>query len=199
MRQRAHWMRGLTLFTIGLLLTYASGLAAVARGTEMRIRLNDSLSSNNSRVGDKFTATVVSPGEFEGATISGHISDLKKSGSLKGQTRMRLKFDRIRFSSNRSTSPLSADIVTVYESGTENVKKTDAEGSVESGKQSTEAVKRGAIGAAAGAIIGGLAGGGKGATIGLLVGGAAGVGSLAVTGKQELKLESGTEMLIRTL
>ena len=198
MRQKAHWMRGWTLFTIGLLLTYASGLAAVARGTEMRIRLNDSLSSNDSRVGDKFTATVVSPGEFEGATISGHISDLKKSGSLKGQTRMRLKFDRIRFS-NQSTSRLSADIVQVYESGTENVKKTDEEGSVESGKQSTEALKRGAIGAAAGAIIGGLTGGGKGATIGLLVGGAAGVGSLAVTGKQELKLESGTEMLIRTL
>jgi hypothetical protein len=57
-------------------------------------------------------------------------------------------------------------------------------------------VKRGGIGAAAGAIIGGIAGGGKGAAIGLIIGGAGGAGSLAVQGSKELKLESGTELLV---
>ena len=47
-----------------------------------------------------------------------------------------------------------------------------------------------------GAIIGGIAGGGKGAGIGLILGGAGGAGSLAIQGSKELKIESGTEMLV---
>jgi hypothetical protein len=47
-----------------------------------------------------------------------------------------------------------------------------------------------------GAIVGGIAGGGKGAAIGLIIGGAGGAGSLAVQGSKELKIESGTEMLV---
>ena len=46
------------------------------------------------------------------------------------------------------------------------------------------------------AVIGGIAGGGKGAAIGMIVGGAGGAGSLAVKGSKELKIESGTEMLV---
>jgi len=45
-------------------------------------------------------------------------------------------------------------------------------------------------------LIGGIAGGGKGAAIGLILGGAGGAGSLAINGSKELKLESGTEMLV---
>ena len=45
--------------------------------------------------------------------------------------------------------------------------------------------------------IGGIAGGGKGAAIGLIVGGAGGAGSLAINGSKELKIENGTEMLVR--
>jgi hypothetical protein len=44
--------------------------------------------------------------------------------------------------------------------------------------------------------VGGIAGGGKGAAIGLIIGGAGGAGSLAVQGSKELKIESGTEMLV---
>jgi hypothetical protein len=36
----------------------------------------------------------------------------------------------------------------------------------------------------------------KGAAIGLIVGGAGGAGSLAIRGRKELKIESGTEMLV---
>ena len=46
-------------------------------------------------------------------------------------------------------------------------------------------------------MIGGIAGGRKGAAIGLIVGGAAGAGSIAVDGSKELKIERGTEILIR--
>jgi hypothetical protein len=72
----------------------------------------------------------------------------------------------------------------------------DNEGGVQSKSRGNQALKRSGIGATAGAIIGGLAGGGKGAAIGLILGGAGGAGSLAINGSKELRLESGTEMLV---
>jgi hypothetical protein len=166
----------------------------VPAGTQLRIRLNDTLSSKESRVGDKFTATVVNPSRYEEATINGHIRSIVKSGRVEGRTTMNLSFDSIRFRDER-TGPIRAEVVRVYDS--DSAKKVDEEGRVQSGGRGKQTLKRSGIGAAAGAIIGGIAGGGKGAAIGLIVGGAAGAGSLAVQGSKELKLDSGTEMLIR--
>jgi hypothetical protein len=53
-------------------------------------------------------------------------------------------------------------------------------------------------GGALGAIIGGIAGGGKGAAIGAAIGAGAGVASTAIQGSSKVKLERGTEVLIRT-
>src|SRR5262249_51797455 len=39
----------------------------VPLGTNLRVRLNDTLSSKDSRVGDRFTATVINPSRYEGA------------------------------------------------------------------------------------------------------------------------------------
>ena len=52
-------------------------------------------------------------------------------------------------------------------------------------------------GAATGAIIGAIAGGGKGAAIGAIVGAAGGAGSVYVQGRDDLELLSGSEMTIR--
>ena len=67
---------------------------------------------------------------------------------------------------------------------------------MQSESRGRQTVKRGGIGATAGAIIGGIAGGGKGAAIGLILGGAAGAGSVAMNGGKEVKIENGTEMLV---
>jgi ABC-type uncharacterized transport system ATPase subunit len=48
-------------------------------------------------------------------------------------------------------------------------------------------------------VIGGIAGGGKGALIGLIMGGAAGAGTVYVEGNNDLILDTGTEMAIRTV
>lgn len=189
------------LLCLALTLSLWGGLVLAggefAPGTELRIRLRETLSSNENRRGDRFTATVLEPSRYEGAIVRGRIASIRKSGKITGQTRMLLKFEGISFPDGKSAT-LSADLIRVYESETENVKRAGDEGALESDKQSKEAVKRGAIGAAAGAILGGLAAGKKGAAIGLMVGGAGGAGSVAVTGKKELRLEQGTEMLIRT-
>ena len=165
----------------------------IAIGTELRVRLNDTLSSDDSRVGDRFTATVLSPTRYEGARVNGHISSIEKSGRVKGRTTMTLAFDSIRLR-NRRSGTMRAELVNILG---EDAEKVDEEGEVKSGSRGKQTLKRGGIGAAAGAVIGGIIGGGKGALAGVIIGGAAGAGSVAIDGSKELKLESGTRMLIR--
>ena len=166
----------------------------VPAGTELRIRLNDTLSSKEARAGDKFNATVVNPSRYEEAKVTGHIRSIRKSGRVEGRTTMSLSFDSIRLSAGR-TGILRAEVLRVYDSDSAN--GVDEEGRVQSGGRGKQTLKRSGIGAVAGAVIGGLAGGGKGAAIGMIVGGAAGAGSIAVQGSKELKIERGTEILIR--
>ncbi len=162
-------------------------------GTNLKVRLEDTLSSKESRVGDKFTMTVLDPVRFNEATVTGHISSIKKSGKVKGTTSINLACDRIRLSDGR-TGTLHGYVTKVYGSDSG---KADNEGGIESGSRGKQTVKRGAIGAGAGAVLGAIIGGGKGAGIGLLIGGAGGAGSLAIKGSKELKLESGTEMVVQ--
>ena len=159
--------------------------------TNLKVRLEDTLSSKESRAGEKFTATVLDPVRFNEATVRGHISSIVKSGKIKGRTTMNLAFDSVTLSDGR-TGTLHGYVTRVYDSNA----RSDAEGGVQSEGRGKQTIKRGAIGGTAGAIIGAIAGGGKGAAIGLIVGGAAGAGSLAVGGSKELKLDAGTEMLV---
>jgi len=167
----------------------------VPNGTELRIRLSSPISTKTGRAGDTFRATVVSPSTFESAVVEGHIATLNKSGRVSGKTELALAFDSLTLPDGRVTR-IDADLVKVYES--ENVKKVDEEGRIETGSRTRDSEVRGGVGAAAGAIIGGILGGGKGAIIGLLLGGAAGVGTVYVEGNKDLILDAGTEMVIRT-
>ena len=161
-------------------------------GTDLKVRLNDTLSSKESRVGDRFTATVIDPSRFDEARLYGHISSIQKSGKIKGRTSMNLAFDSVEMRDGRK-GVLHGYVTRVYGEGSG---RADDEGGVESGSRTNQTIKRTGIGAGIGAVIGGIAGGGKGAAIGLIIGGAGGAGSLAVKGSKELKIESGTEMLV---
>jgi hypothetical protein len=166
----------------------------VPAGTQLRIRINDTLSSKEARAGDRFTATVVNPSRYEEAKVSGHIRSIRKSGRVQGRTTMSLSFDSIRLTDGR-TGLLRAEVLRVYDS--DSATSVDEEGRVESGSRGKQTLKRSGIGAVAGAVIGGIAGGRKGAAIGIIAGGAAGAGSIAVEGSKELRIERGTEILIR--
>jgi len=161
-------------------------------GTDLKVRLNDTLSSKDSRVGDRFTATVIDPSRFDEARVYGHVSSIQKSGKIKGRTSMNLAFDSVELRDGRK-GVMHGYVTRVYG---DDAGKADNEGGVESGSRTKQTVKRAGIGATVGAIVGGIAGGGKGAAIGLIIGGAGGAGSLAVKGSKELKIESGTEMLV---
>lgn len=170
----------------------ASNIVVVPEGTNLKVRLNDTLSSKTARVGDTFTVTVLDPTRYNEATVAGHVASIEKSGKIKGRTTMNLDFDTIKMTDGRHGT-LHGYVVRVYGEGGQ----ADQEGGVQSGSRGKQAIKRGGIGAAAGAIIGGIAGGGKGAAIGLIIGGAGGAGSLAIGGSKELKIENGTELLVR--
>lgn len=166
----------------------------IPTGTEMKIRLETEIDTKTARDGDKFTAMVETPSAYQGASVEGHVARVKKSGKLTGTTELSLDFDTIRLRSGENII-FDAQVVTVYG---EDSKKVDEEGNVKSGSQGKTTAIRSGGGAAAGAVIGAIAGGGKGAAIGAIVGGAAGAGSVLIQGSKKVKLESGTEMLIKT-
>lgn len=162
---------------------------------DMKLRLTSKIDTKTNRVGDTFSAVVVEPSGYEGATVVGHISKLDRSGRISGKTELSFEFDSITLADGRQ-APFAADLQRVYES--EHVKKVDEEGNVETTSRTKDSQVRGGVGAAAGAILGGIAGGGKGAVLGAIIGGAAGVGTVAIEGNKDLILENGTEMLVKT-
>jgi hypothetical protein len=164
--------------------------------TQLRLSLTSAITTKTARVGDRFTAKVVTPAEYEGATVEGHIATFNKSGRVSGKTELGLAFDSITFEDGRKAR-LEAQLERIVES--ESVKKVDEEGTIESGNRTKDSQVRGGVGAAAGAVIGGIAGGVKGALLGLILGGAAGVGTVAIEGNKDLVLEPGTEMIIRVI
>ena len=160
----------------------------------LRIRLDDTLTSVDSQVGDPFSATVVDQGDYQNARVYGHIAQIDTSGRVKGHTTMMLRFDRLVMPDGRR-APIHAEIVELYHAPSG--EKVDVEGAIESGGRGRKSIEHTAIGAGAGALLGGIFGGGKGAGIGSIIGGAGGLGTTAFHGRQKITLGSGQEMLIR--
>jgi len=167
---------------------------AVPDDTALRIRLDDTLTSVDSKVGDPFSATVVDQGEYRNARVYGHIAQIEMSGRVKGHTSMLLRFDRLVMPDGRRGF-IQAEIIELYHAPSS--EKLDVEGAIESGGRGRKSITHTAISAGAGALLGGIFGGGKGAGIGSIIGGVGGLGTTAFHGHQKITLNSGQEMLIR--
>ena len=160
----------------------------------VRIRLDDTLTSTDSQVGDPFSATIVDKGDYQSARVYGHVAQIDMSGKIKGHTSMMLRFDRLVMPDGRRAA-IHAEILELYHAPSG--EKVDVEGAIESGGRGRKSIEHTAIGAGAGALLGGIFGGGKGAGIGSIIGGAGGLGTTAFHGRQKITLNSGQEMLIR--
>ena len=167
---------------------------SVPEDVALRIRLDDTLTSTDSQVGDPFSATVVEKGEYRDARVYGHITEIDMSGRIKGHTSMMLRFDRLVMPDGRRAQ-IHAEIVELYHAPSG--EKVDVEGAIESSGRGRKTITHTVIGAGAGALLGGIFGGGKGAGIGSVIGGAGGLGTTAFHGRQKITLSSGQEMLIR--
>jgi hypothetical protein len=170
---------------------------AIPADTAVVATLNESLSTKEAKDRDRFTLTVRSPSQYDGAIIDGCLTRVERSGRITGSPEIGFEFESVKLR-NGQTHDFAGYIESVRTPSNEKV-KVDNEGSVkESSGQTEKTALRGGIGAAIGALIGGLSGGGKGAAIGAAVGVGAGAGSVIVQGRDDLQLDSGTEFNIRT-
>lgn len=167
----------LALFsTLAPAALFAQKAPGIPAGTTIKVRTIDRLSSAEARIGDTFQATLEEPimvGEKElyprGAQVTGKVVDVHSSGRLSEPGELDLVLSTV--SSAARTSSLRVDPVVVK--GESHTK--------------SNATKIGG-GAALGAIIGAIAGGGKGAAVGTVAGGAAGTGAAAATGKKNVEV-----------
>jgi YMGG-like Gly-zipper len=175
----------------------SSGSFVVPNGTQVVAVLNSDLSTQNTRDNERFTMTVRSPGQYEGATIEGSVTKVDRSGRITGRAEMSLNFDTIRLRNGRTYK--FAGILDTVRTPDGEVVRVDNEGAVRDDEsQTSRTVTRTAIGSAVGAIIGAIAGGGKGAAIGAAIGAGAGAGSVYVQGRNDLDLPAGTEVAVRS-
>jgi hypothetical protein len=156
----------------------AQKAAEIPPRTAIKVRMIDSLSSGRNQAGDTFHGTleqaVVADGKEiypKGSDVTGRIAEAKPSGRLSEPGELSLVLATIA-SGNHASSIESEPLLIKGESHTK-----------------SNATKIGG-GAALGAVIGAIAGGGKGAAIGTVAGAGAGTGAAAATGKREAIVES---------
>ena len=172
-----------------------TGSFVVPDGTQLVAVLNNDLSTQNVREGERFTMTVRSPGQYDGATIEGSVINVDRGGRVTGRSELTMDFDTIRLRDGRSYR-FAGILESVRTSSGETV-RVDNEGAVRESDQTNKTVTRTAIGTAVGALIGAIAGGGKGAAIGAVIGAGAGAGSVYIQGRTDLNLNAGTEVTLR--
>lgn len=168
----------------------------VAAGKTMRVRLNDELDSEKARVGDTFTGTIVDPVYSSGgvmvvpqaSTITGRVTRVTRAGKDGEPATLDVQFVSLELP-NSTRRAISGSLTQLSESGGE----SDNEGTVSARRTKDRNVKFIGGGAAGGAVLGGIAGGGKGALIGGIVGAGAGLLGSKLKKGHEVKVKSGTE------
>ena len=155
-----------------------SRTVTIPAGTQVSVRMTDSLSSDSTQQGEEFRGSLAYPLVVEGtevmprgADVTGRVVSVYKSGRLSDPGSLTLELTSIG-SGNQTTAVTTESYKIKGESHTKsNVTKIGG-------------------GAALGAIIGGIAGGGRGAAIGAGAGAAAGTGVAVATGKKNATVES---------
>lgn len=151
-------------------------------GTQLSIRLIDPLDSEKNQVGDSFRATlshsIAIDGQMAipaGADVMGRVIEVKDAAHFSG------------------SSLLAVELTNLSVGGKSYELRTDEWRKQGTARGKNTAAKVGG-GAAVGAVIGAIAGGGKGAAIGSVIGAGAGTGVQAATKGQQIRLPSETVM-----
>jgi len=154
----------------------------IPEGSPFEVTLDETLASNRNHAGDNFAASLSQPIVQDGKTIipagahvAGRVVDAKDSGRLHVPARLSVALSSVEVDGKS------------YEIDTGTIQRT--------GKNHNKR-NLGFIGggAAGGALIGGLAGGGKGALIGGAIGAGAGTAGAAATGKKDISLPAETRL-----
>ena len=174
-----------------------NAIIIIPRDTELLLELQQPLSTETNREGDKFLAKIVSPSEIAGAVVEGRVSKIVKPGRIKRRSQMTLSFDRIVISDQR-WSNFAATLIEVMPVKGDNIKTVDNEGTA-IGKSSLkgDGIKIGAS-TGAGLVTGAIIGGPVGAGVGAAVGAAFGVGAVVIERGKQIKLNENQQIRIKT-
>lgn len=147
-------------------------------GTEIQVQLLGQLDTGKTEAGQEFEATLAQPIRLDngmvwpaGTDVKGKVVDVVSSGRLSRPASITLQLTQI------GSAPIATE--------TEQI-----DGKSHAGRN---VALIGGV-AAVGAVLGGIAGGGKGALIGTAVGAGAGTATAAATGKQEIVLRAETPL-----
>ena len=149
-------------------------------GTDIPVRITQTLDSATTQTGDKFTGVIASDIVVDnlvvlpqGTSITGHVDAAQDAAHFKGSSLLTISLTAI----NRRGEHIDV--------------ATDPYTKQGEGRGKNTAEKVGG-GAAVGAILGGILGGGKGAAIGSVAGGGVGAGAQSVTRGQQVQIASET-------
>jgi hypothetical protein len=160
----------------------AAGGVEVPSGTEMDVRLTNSLNSGTAQVEDRFEGTTLVDLTINGRTVipagavmRGVVSSVEPATRTNRTAKMTVSFDQVTV--NGRMYPIRGTVTQAIQG--EGIKG-------ETGRIAT--------GAGAGAILGGILGGVKGAVLGAVIGGG---GITAATEGKEIELPQGTVLRVR--
>ena len=168
----------------------------VETGTIMRARMNSTISSKTAAVGNTFTSTVTEPVYGTGgvvviptgSTLTARVTDVKKAAKGGEPGQIDVSFVSVKLPNGRTRSINGS--LTDLESGNT---KSDNEGSATGDKMKNRKIIFIGGGAAGGAVLGAMVGGGKATAIGAIIGAGAGfLGERFLKGP-EAEVKSGTE------
>jgi hypothetical protein len=158
----------------------------IPAGTVLKVRLNQSLSSELNENGDSFSATLEEPLIVNGLVIAekgtrldGRVVDAVRAGRVKGVSKLSIRLLTLHTSDRQRVSIFTDEFVRDGKKGV--------------GKDAT----RVAVGAGIGAAMGAIFGGGSGAAIGAATGGTMGAGSVLLTRGQAAELAVETRIPFR--
>lgn len=174
-------------------------LYTVQRGEQIRVRMNNTLSSKTARVGDTFTATTTDPVYSDngvvvipqGSRVTGRVDSVvaARKGGKPGT--IDVSFTSVRLP-NGTTRRINGSLTDLNSDDA----KSDNEGTASGDRMKHRKIIFIGGGGAGGAVLGGAIGGGKGALIGGLIGAGAGLLGERMTKGEEAEVRSGTEFSI---
>jgi hypothetical protein len=157
----------------------------VPEGTVLALRLNSSLGSNTSQVNDAVEATLTEAVRVDGVDVlpadsilTGVVTTADPSGKVSGRASLGVMFRSVSVDGRPETYDLSAGL-----------RRTAA-------STRTDDVKKIAIPAAAGAVLGAIVGGKKGAGVGAAIGGGAGTAVVLTTAGDDIHMPRGTAVSV---
>jgi uncharacterized membrane protein len=179
-------MLGKKIVSVLLLLVSAAIADTIPSGAKLTVRLDSAINSRTAKTGQTFHGTLARSLVVNGKNIAnagtpvkGKVTHAKSSGRLHDPGELTLRLTSVEI----NDKPVTISTTAYRAKG-----KSHTKGNVE---------KIGG-GAAAGAVIGGLAGGGKGALIGTAAGAGAGTAVAAATGKEEASVPAEAALTFTT-